>query len=109
MSELENSGPPGESEGSISELRQLIRQVDDSIYKGPDSIREHLRKIEEKLEGTATKTDLDSVELNLSKGAHRTLRRTIIFVVIGTIFIIALLIILLIVILLTNSEALSNL
>ena len=64
--------------------------------------------IDEKLESTATKADLENVEFNLNKGAYRTLRRIIVFMVIGTVLIIALLIILLIVILLANFEQLAK-
>ena len=93
MSDPGNRSHPGESENDISELRQLIRQLEDSIYKGPGSIREYLRKIEEKLEHTATKTDLENVELNRSKEVLKTLRRTVVFIVLGTVVIIAVLII----------------
>ena len=109
MKDPGNTSHPGESDKGISELRQLIEKVEESIYRGPDSIREHLWNIEEKLESTATKTDLGDMELNLSKGAHKTLRRTVIFIVFGTIVIIALLIILLIFIIIANSESLRNL
>ena len=98
MSDLGNSSQPGESANNIADLRQLVRQIDDSICEGPDSIREHLRKIEGKLENTATKTDLDNLELNRSKEVLKTLRRTIVFIVLGTVVIIAVLIILLVII-----------
>ena len=94
-SDQENSSRPVEPDDNISELRRMIRQVEDAICRGPDSVREHLRKIEEALAHTATRADLDNVELNISKGAHKTLRRVIIFMVLGTIVIIALLIVLL--------------
>ena len=95
MSNLGNRSHPSESANDIAELRQLVVQIQDSICKGPDSIREHLRKIEEKLENTTTKADLDNLELNRSKEVLKTLRRTIVFIVLGTVVIIAVLIILL--------------
>lgn len=98
MSDLGNRSHPDESDHNFTELRQLLRQIEDSVYKGPDSIREYLRKIEEKLENTATKTDLDNLELNRSKEVLRTLRRTIVFIVLGTVVTIAVLIILLVLI-----------